>query len=94
MSQPPKPLQHWEKKAYQRGFQRGSNWPLHKPPIPPEPVVAELVEALRALRDAVDGALASFDPDDPLNAALSPYIERADKAQRGVSLWLLDRQMR
>ena len=91
MGQPVRPLKNKFKAEYQRGYQHGARWPLHKPPFPPEPVIAELVSALRELRDAIDGQLSTFEPNDPMNAALSPYIERADKAQQAMALWLLDR---
>ena len=87
-----KPLQtDAEKKAYSRGYNhalRNDRWPLHKPPAPPHSIAAELMESLRALRDAVDGALAKFDPNDELNKELGPHIDRADSAMRKVSKWL------
>lgn len=85
-----KPLDASEKNAYARGYQCGVRWPLHKPPSPPQPVVGELVDALRAIRDAVDGELAKFDPDDDLNKRLDPYITRADNALKAVGTWLTE----
>ena len=90
MGQPVKPLRN--PAEYSRGYEHSKvgRWPLHKPPFPPEPVIAELMAALRALRDAIDGEVAKFEQDDPINQALSPFITRADKAQEAVSLWLLN----
>lgn len=90
MGQPARELKEIEHRAYARGYQAGVRWPLHRPPVPPEPVIAELVEALRALRDAIDNELSKFEENDPLNRALSPFIDRADHAQRGLALWLMD----
>jgi hypothetical protein len=78
-----------EKMAYQRGYQRGAKWPDHKPPLPPDTVIAGLMDALRSLRDECDSALACFDPDDPLELQLGPKIEAADDALRLVGRWLL-----
>lgn len=78
-----------EKLAYQRGYQNGAErWPLHKPPVPPQPVIALLVTALRGLRDECDSALAVFDKDDPLEKAIGPRIAEADAALSAVSAWL------
>ena len=92
MGKPIKPLDRADRNAYSRGYQQAiaNRWPLHKTPYPSEPIIGELVAALRALRDAIDGELAKFEENDPLNAALSPFIERADKAQTAVALWLMD----
>lgn len=62
-----------EKRAYGRGYNtRASQWPKHKPPIPPDPIVGAMVSALRELRDEIDSQLAMFDDNDPLEIALAP----------------------
>jgi hypothetical protein len=78
-----------EKRCYARGYQRGHKWPEHKPPTPPDAVIAGLVEALKDLRDECDAALAMFDPDDPLEKQIGPKIEAADDAMRALGRWLL-----
>ena len=78
------------KKAYARGYYAALNkhWPTHLPPVPSEPVVAELMNALRALRDTCDAFRATLMPDDDFGAELEPAITRADAALCGVSAWL------
>lgn len=78
-----------EKRAYTRGYRCGHKWPEHKPPIPPDAVIASLFEALKNLRDECDAALAAFDQDDPLEKQLGPKIEDADDAMRVLGRWLL-----
>ena len=78
-----------EKLSYARGYQRGRNWPLHKPPEPPEEVVAELMRALRILRDECDAVCATFGEDDELVVRISPFIDRADRALSLVGEYLM-----
>jgi hypothetical protein len=80
-----------EIKAYSRGYSRGylsNRWPEHKPPTPPDPIIAELMDALRSIRDACDALCATIEPDDFFSLQLGPQIERADGAMRAVSAWL------
>jgi len=82
-----------EQDAYKRGYGKGytrraDQWPEHRPPIPPEPVVAELMLALRALRDEADYMCATLDPGDEFEQRLGPRIDAADEAMRKVSTWL------
>jgi hypothetical protein len=83
-----------ERRAYQRGYYAGSyrRWPDHKPPAPPDPVVAELLAAMAALRDEVDRALAVLDPDDPWERDLGPKVDACDEAAKKVTTWLRGRE--
>jgi hypothetical protein len=62
-------------------------WPAHKPPEPPNEIVANLLLALREIRDELDGALATID-DAEWEAALGPIIDKADAAAEAVTEWL------
>lgn len=79
-----------EKRAYRRGYNARvhGNWPSHKPPTPPTPIVRNLMLALRGLRDSVDAACATFEPDDPFVLELNAPIDTADKALEAVTTWL------
>lgn len=74
--------------AYGRGYNAGARWPLHKPPYPPDPLVRELMESLRELRDTCDAFRATLEQDDPFGADLEPAIDRADAALISVGRWL------
>jgi hypothetical protein len=78
-----------EKLAYARGYQGGAKWPLHKPPTPPDAVIAKLVSALRAIRDECDGLLATLEPDDDFAKLLDPQIDRADAALSELGKWIV-----
>ena len=79
---------------YQRGYSRGyyagssGKWPDHRPPVPPDGLVGELVRAMQALRDGVDSELATLPEDDPWQEKLGPLVDRADEALKAVGLWL------
>lgn len=79
-----------EKRAYSRGYTAGSRgrWPEHRPPQPPNQIVAELLLALREIRDELDGGLAAID-DEEWEKLFGPIIERADAAAEMVSAWLI-----
>ena len=88
-----------EKRAYGRGYNTGSRhgWPSHKPPTPPDPLVAALIEALKSLRDAADWYCATVGCgsdseaiDDPFAAELIPKIDAANEALRAIVLWLTE----
>jgi hypothetical protein len=49
------------------------------------------METAKALRDAIDGELAKFLPDDPLEIALAPKIEAFDDAMIVISKWLKEK---
>jgi hypothetical protein len=69
---------------------RGNRWPAHKPPLPPEPHVARLMEAAQKLADAVDGELATLLEDDPWQEKLGNPMDEVREALAGVMRWLRD----
>lgn len=77
-------------KAYQRGYYAGSRgrWPEHKPPLPPDEVLSELIQTARTMRDAVDSWLAQFDEGDPVGDLIWPHIDNFDRANEKLNLWL------
>jgi hypothetical protein len=78
-----------ETKAYGRGYQCGSErWPAHKPPMPPEPIVRDLMAAARELRDAADTICASLCEDDDFVISLGPKIDAVDEVLIKISNWL------
>ena len=78
-----------EKRAYQRGYAAGirGRWPMHKPPEPPNEIVANLLLALREIRDHLDSELAAIG-DAEWEAAFGPIIDKADEAAEAVTEWL------
>lgn len=78
------------KLAYQRGYQRGikGGWPDHRPPSPPDELVARLMDAARALRDGVDGELATLDGDDPWTERLGPLVDAVDESLARIGQWI------
>lgn len=83
-------MNNTEKRAYSRGFNAGRKgaWPLHRPPVPLNEDVKELMEALRALRDGVDSELATLCPDDEWVERLGPLVDQADHAFERIGEWL------
>jgi hypothetical protein len=79
------------KRGYAKGYASRGKWPEHIPPLPPDPLVGRLMETAKALRDAIDGELAKFLPDDPLEIALAPKIEAFDDAMIVISKWLKEK---
>lgn len=79
-----------EKRAYCRGYGAGRRgcWPEHRPPSPPNELVADLLAALRGLRDGYDTMCATFSPDDEIVTQLDPLIERADNVMQRVTEWV------
>lgn len=79
-----------EKRAYGNGYAAGirGRWPAHKPPLPPKEIIADLLLALREIRDHLDGELATID-DPEWEAAFGPIIEKADAAAESVTEWLV-----
>lgn len=79
-----------ERRAYSRGYHAGSvgKWPAHRPPTPPVEAVAAIMTAAAKLRSAIDGELAKFDKDDPIELALAPRIDDLDRAMELVAEWL------
>jgi hypothetical protein len=81
-----------ESRAYQRGYSAGVRkyWNLHKPPIPPDPIVGDLVRAAQVLRDTVDGECAKFEKGDEMAERLYVGVDAVDEAMKRLSLWLLE----
>ncbi len=79
-----------EQRAYSRGYQAGirGRWPEHKPPEPPNEIIAGIMHATSELRDAVDSQLAMFGDDDEINIALNPKFAAFDEAMATVTQWL------
>ena len=81
-----------ERRAYQRGYNRARSWPDHRPPQPPNEIIAELMKAATELRDRVDGIFATFEEDDPIQAQVNDAIEPLDRAMKAVTKWLLENE--
>ena len=79
-----------ERLAYQRGYSRGHRWPEHRPPMPPNDVLAEYMMAMREGRDAIDMFQAALMPDDEWSKQLCPIIDRIDEAHEKLSAWILN----
>lgn len=78
-----------ERCAYSKGYNAGSrHWPLHRPPEPPNVIVAELMRAAMKLRDAVDDQLAQLDPEDDWQHTLGDPMDEVTAALERVSIWL------
>ena len=81
-----------ERRAYARGYHAGSRsaWPEHRPPRPPDELCAELIDAMRRLRDCADGWLAMFcaEDDDQMHSEIAEGIDHADVVLAKVSEWL------
>lgn len=83
------PMTPNEKRAYSRGYTRGANqWPEHRPPLPPDPIIAGLMRAIQELRDECDGIRATLCDDDEFVLRLVPRIDAVDDAMIAVSKWL------
>lgn len=76
-----------ERKAYARGA-TNRNWPAHKPPLPPEGMVAEMMKAGQALRDASDTLCASISANDEWALKLDPLIDAWDWQMKALTEWL------
>jgi hypothetical protein len=70
------------RRAYQRGYSAGSHnrWPEYHPPIPPNRLMGQVVQALVNLRNAIDGELAKFGEDDEICNAIYPHMDAATEA--------------
>ena len=79
-----------EGRAYQLGYAAGlrNRWPKHRPPQPPNQIIANLLLALREIRDHLDHELATID-DPGWESSLAPIIEKADDAAEAVTEWLI-----
>ena len=80
-----------EKLAYGRGYNTGAagRWPEHRPPAPPDPLVAELMRAATSLRNAVDGELATLDEEEPWQKTLGDPLDAVDAAMTAIGQWLV-----
>lgn len=79
------------KRIYMRGYNAGSRtaWPEHKPPAPPEAVIAELIETGRALRDRLDTLLSQgYFEEGSERRSMDAEVEAFDKAMGNLSRWL------
>lgn len=85
-----------EQRAYGRGYYQGSKkgWPPHRPPTPPDELLARFFLAARALRDAVDAACATFGEDDEFVRTIDPKIEAFDKEMEVWTEWLTNDEAR
>lgn len=74
-----------EQRAYARGYHAGAKWPLHAPPAPPVPVVAEALAAAKDMRDWIDGQLAmgAYEEGD-----VGALIDRFDAAMGQIGIWI------
>jgi hypothetical protein len=81
-----------EQRAYSRGYAAAARkvrvWPPHKPPLPPDPIVGDLVKAAQELRDAVDGEMATFEEGDEMAERLYAKVDALDETMRRLTLWL------
>lgn len=83
-----------EKLAYAKGYSAGLNgrWPEHKPPAPPDPVIAEIIKATRSLRNAADAICSTLDEADDFVVSLGPKIDACDEAMIAVTAWLKNKE--
>ena len=79
-----------ERLAYQRGYHTGSKraWPEHRPPTPPDEIVAALIRAGSALRDQADRTISTFDEGDVIVHELGPAIDAYDEAMAELGRWV------
>ena len=77
--------------AYSRGYNAGSKkqWPPHKPPYPPNEQVKAIMKAARALRNEIDGEIATLCEDDSLVLRTKSLIDDVDDALETVGRWLI-----
>ena len=79
-----------ERNAYAKGYYAGcrNRWPAHRPPTPPNGLVAGLVDAAMNLRDAVDSYLAVSDEEDELQKTLGNPMDEVTDAISRIGDWL------
>lgn len=79
-----------ERRAYGRGYNAGSRhaWPQHRPPVPPDEMISELLRAAQQLRDAADTFLATLLPDDEMVDKLGPGIDAVDVILDRMAAWV------
>lgn len=77
------------KRGYAKGYATSARqWPLFIPPVPPDPIIGELVKALQDLRDTADSICAMFDEDDQVFIKFDKPINNATKALSKLSEWV------
>ncbi|MCH8147384.1 MAG: hypothetical protein IH987_05225 [Planctomycetes bacterium] len=78
--------------GYSRGYNAGSrgSWPDHRPPAPPNELVALAMAAARELRDEADVQIATFCEDDPMTLAIGAKIDEFDRQMQKIGAWLLE----
>ena len=85
------PMTRSERSAYARGYQVSARrWPAHKPPVPPQPVVAELMQAMEQMCDQCATFIGMIEQDDAWAKIMAAIMERGDKALSAVSAWVRD----
>lgn len=79
-----------ESRAYSRGYSAGRRgaWPDHRPPVPPSPIIAKVLEAAKSLRDAVDGELATLEQDDRWQTIFGNPVDEFDQAMIEFGEWV------
>ncbi len=80
-----------ELRGYSKGYNAGrrkNQWPEHRPPTPPAPIVALLTQAASALRDECDSLCATLSEDDDFVRRLEPHIDAVDTAMAALTIWL------
>lgn len=78
-------------RAYQRGYHCAAHWPDHKPPLPPNPLLSDLIQAATELRDCVDSQIAMLDPTDKWVEKFGPGVDKLDAALTILGKWLKDK---
>jgi hypothetical protein len=80
-----------ETRVYAKGYNAGraNRWPDHKPPMPPNELLAELMRAASEVRDEMSGLLGSFDEDDDIQKH-GRGIDALDDAMTKLNAWLKD----
>lgn len=81
-------------RAYSKGYSAGrkSAWPLHRPPLPPDPIAREIIRSAQELRDAADHICATLSEDDEFALELAPKIDTFDEAMTKLGGWLADEE--
>jgi hypothetical protein len=78
---------------YQRGYnaclRNHRAWPAWCPPVPEDAVIKGLIESAEALRNGVDGFLATLDEQDDVTQELGPKLDAVTEALAAVKEWVL-----
>lgn len=89
-------LELLRRRDYARGYNAGrrGSWPDHRPPTPPDEIVAAFMDATMKLRNAVDGELATLDGGDEWTKRLGPLVDAVDEQFIAIGRWLTRDQER